>query len=57
MENENKTIFFEKRIDLDICAKGSRMLVGDINGDGRLEMVFVQPDKSMDDRYFPHQAV
>ena len=57
MEGDNQAIFYEKRIDLDICAKGSRMLVGDINGDGRLEMVFVQPDKGIDDRYFPHSVV
>ena len=57
MEGDNQSVFFAKRIDLGEFGKGSRMLIGDINGDGRLEMVFVQPDKGFDDRYFPHKAV
>lgn len=41
---------------IDISAAGGgKGLLGDINGDGRLEMVFVQADSGIDDRYVPHQ--
>ena len=32
------------------------MLLGDLNGDGRLEMLLVQADGGIDDRYVPHQV-
>ncbi|WP_233532100.1 hypothetical protein [Paenibacillus alkalitolerans] len=32
------------------------MLLGDIDGDGRMEIVMVQPDGGIDDRYVPHQV-
>lgn len=32
------------------------MLVGDINGDGRMELVMVQANGGIDDRYVPHQV-
>jgi hypothetical protein len=34
----------------------NKMLIGDINGDGRMEIVMVQPDGGIDDRYVPHQV-
>ncbi len=44
--------------ELDISAAGPRckMLLGDIDGDGRMEIVMVQPDNRQDVRYIPHQV-
>ncbi|WP_438446050.1 hypothetical protein [Gorillibacterium sp. sgz5001074] len=44
--------------DLDIRAAGPRckMLLGDLNGDGRMEILLVQPDNRQDVRYIPHQV-
>ncbi|MCS7463534.1 hypothetical protein N0M98_25840 [Paenibacillus doosanensis] len=43
---------------IDIRAAGLRckMLVGDLNGDGRMELLLAQPDGGIDDRYVPHQV-
>ncbi len=49
--------YFLKRIDTTKCGKGCRMWLGDIDGDGRMEIVMVQPDGGYDDRYFPHSVV
>ncbi|MDO5398313.1 MAG: S-layer homology domain-containing protein [bacterium] len=37
--------------------KGCRMWLGDINGDGIMEIVMVQPDTGFDDRFYPHSVV
>lgn len=37
--------------------KGCRMWLGDINGDGIMEIVMVQPDCGFDDRFYPHSVV
>ncbi len=37
--------------------KGCRMWLGDLNGDGIMEIVMVQPDTGFDDRYYPHSVV
>lgn len=44
--------------ELDISAAGPRckMLLGDLNGDGRIELLLVQPDNRQDVRYIPHQV-
>ena len=39
-----------RRIDTAMCGKGCRMWLGDLNGDGRMEIVMVQPDGGFDDR-------
>ncbi len=36
-------------------AGGGKGLLGDIDGDGRMELVVVQADSGIDDRYVPHQ--
>jgi len=43
---------------LDIRAAGPRcrMLLGDLDGDGRMEIVLAQPDNRQDVRYIPHQV-
>lgn len=33
-----------------------RLLLGDLNGDGRMELLLVQPDNRQDVRYIPHQV-
>lgn len=44
--------------EIDISAAGPRckMLLGDLNGDGRMELLLVQPDNRQDVRYIPHQV-
>lgn len=37
-------------------AGNGKGFLGDINGDGRMEVVFVQADSGIDDRYVPHQV-
>ena len=32
------------------------MMMGDLDGDGRMELVTFQPDGGIDDRYIPHEA-
>ncbi|MDF2937302.1 MAG: hypothetical protein K0Q90_2675 [Paenibacillaceae bacterium] len=46
------------RATLDIQAAGPRckLLLGDLNGDGRMELLLVQPDNRQDVRYIPHQV-
>lgn len=34
----------------------NKLLIGDLNGDGRMELLMVQPDGGIDDRYVPHQV-
>ncbi|MFC5465200.1 hypothetical protein [Lederbergia graminis] len=45
--------------EIDISAAGTRckMLVGDLDSDGRMEIVMVQADGDIDDRYVPHQVI
>jgi hypothetical protein len=43
---------------VDIRAAGLRnkMLIGDLDSDGQMELLMVQPDGGIDDRYVPHQV-
>ncbi|MGN1098613.1 MAG: hypothetical protein ACI4SS_06935, partial [Clostridia bacterium] len=45
-----------RRIDISEAGNFCRMWLGDINSDGRMEIVMVQPDSGFDDRYFPHSV-
>lgn len=49
-----KTVFEISSFDIS-AAGGGKGLLGDIDGDGRMEAVFVQADSGIDDRYVPHQ--
>ncbi len=49
--------YFLGKFDISAAGKGCRMWLGDINGDGIMEVVMVQPDCAFDDRYFPHSVV
>ena len=42
---------------IDITAAGgNKGLLGDLDGDGRMELVMIQADGGIDDRYVPHQV-
>lgn len=43
-------------IDIRQAGKGNKLLVGDLNADGLMEIVMVQADGGIDDRYVPHQV-
>lgn len=43
------------RIDISGAGKGCKVLIGDVNNDGRMELICVQPDFVKDNRYEPHQ--
>lgn len=55
LSKELKT-YLLKKIDITKAGLGCRMWLGDIDGDGRMEFVMVQPDTGFDDRYFPHSV-
>lgn len=44
-------------LDIEKAGKNVKILIGDINGDGRMELVCAQPNGGIDDRYVPHQVV
>lgn len=44
------------QVDIRGAGKGTRMLLGDLDGDGRMEMLLKQPDGGIDDRYVPHEV-
>lgn len=46
-----------KQFEHTASGKGCRMWLGDINGDGIMEIVMVQPDGGFDDRFYPHSVV
>lgn len=65
MNNTNKTgspadgdQALHRLAEIDISAAGPRckMLLGDLDGDGRAELLLVQPDNRQDVRYIPHQV-
>ncbi|WP_425452278.1 hypothetical protein [Paenibacillus sambharensis] len=45
-----------RKLDIRQAGVRCKMLLGDINGDGRMEIVMVQADGGIDDRYVPHQV-
>jgi hypothetical protein len=45
-----------RSLDISRAGQRNKMLLGDLNGDGRMEIVMVQPDGGIDDRYVPHQV-
>lgn len=45
-----------RKLNIEVAGKNSKALIGDINGDGRMELVMVQANGGIDDRYEPHQV-
>ena len=56
MENSELKTYLLNKIDISEAGNACRMWLGDIDGDGRMEFVMVQPDCGFDDRYFPHSV-
>ena len=56
MENTELKTYLLNKIDISEAGNACRMWLGDIDGDGRMEFVMVQPDCGFDDRYFPHSV-
>src|SRR5690625_7951265 len=44
------------KIDVSEVGIRSKMYVGDLTGDGRMDILMVQPDGGIDNRYVPHQV-
>jgi len=45
------------RFDCSAAGVRCKVLLGDLNGDGVMELLFVQADGGIDDRYVPHQVI
>ncbi|MEI7027112.1 rhamnogalacturonan lyase family protein [Paenibacillus sp. y28] len=43
-------------VDIHKAGLRTKMLLGDVDGDGRMELLLAQPDGGIDDRYVPHQV-
>lgn len=56
MKREKKEPYRAGRIDLRAAGPRCRMLLGDLDGDGRMEIVMAQPDNRQDVRHIPHQT-
>ncbi len=51
-----ESIDFKTTLNISAAGSGCQMRLGDIDGDGRLEIVMIKPDTVSDDRYFSNQA-
>ena len=51
-----KEIEFKISFDISAAGTGTSMRLGDIDGDGRMEIILAKPAPSTDTRYFPHQV-
>jgi hypothetical protein len=56
MVNEIQSSWLVAKVDTSAAGPRCKMLLGDLNGDGRMEMLLVQPDNRQDVRYIPHQV-
>jgi lysophospholipase L1-like esterase len=45
-----------RKLNTEAAGKNAKALIGDVNGDGRMELVMVQVNRVNDDRYEPHQV-
>lgn len=50
-----REVFELGKVDIHAAGEGCKILLGDVNGDGRMELVCVQADGGIDDRFIPHQ--
>ncbi|MEK4063449.1 MULTISPECIES: hypothetical protein [unclassified Paenibacillus] len=53
---ETQSVYPLAKVDISAAGPRCKMLIGDLNGDGRAEMLLVQPDNRQDVRYIPHQV-
>lgn len=56
MEITAKEAVLLARINIAEAGARCKLLLGDLDGDGRMELLLVQPDGGIDDRYVPHQV-
>ncbi|MCZ8511060.1 FG-GAP-like repeat-containing protein [Paenibacillus filicis] len=56
VQRQERQPFRTGNIRIHEAGAGCKMLLGDLNGDGRMELLLVQPDGGIDDRYVPHQV-
>lgn len=52
-----ETETFKTSIDISSAGGSCQLRMGDLDGDGRAELLFAKCDSVSDERYFPHQAV
>jgi len=57
MEARTSTPALLGTIDIRAAGVRNKLLLGDLNGDGRMELLMAQPDGGIDDRYVPHQVI
>ncbi|MCL6633150.1 MAG: hypothetical protein K6T63_11020 [Alicyclobacillus herbarius] len=55
-EKDVQTARLLKVIDISRAGLRNKMLVGDLDADGRMELLMVQPNGGIDDRFVPHQV-
>jgi len=51
-----REIDFKISFDISTAGTGTCMRLGDIDGDGRMEIILAKPASCSDPRYFPHQV-
>lgn len=56
MKKTNQSLHRLAGIDISAAGPRCKMLLGDLDGDGRAELLLVQPDNRQDVRYIPHQV-
>ncbi|WP_028611307.1 FG-GAP-like repeat-containing protein [Paenibacillus harenae] len=56
MKQETMDAVLLGKIDIRAAGPNCKMLLGDLNGDGRMELLLVQPDNRQDVRYIPHKV-
>lgn len=54
MDNQAKEAFLLYQLNIAAAGTGCQIRLGDLDNDGRLEMICIQPDVVSDPRYFPH---
>lgn len=45
-----------RKLDISAAGKNTKLYTGDLTGNGKKDLLLVQPDGGIDDRYIPHQV-
>jgi outer membrane protein assembly factor BamB len=56
MVEDTKKVYALGNVDIRSAGPHCKVLLGDLDGDGRMELLLVQPDNRKDVRYIPHQV-
>ena len=54
MDKQAKEAVLLNQLNISAAGGGCQLRMGDIDNDGRLEIILIQPDIISDERYFPH---